>query len=92
VHHHKGHRQVGQRQPRRLRDGNEALAGLQVPIAQAQQSPGRRRAWWNRAEIPGDNAPAGRLQTPIQARFALHQAEVDHASAQAGRVRVAALQ
>jgi hypothetical protein len=39
-----------------------------------------------------DNSPAARLQTPIHARFALHQAEVDHASAQAGRIRVAALQ
>ena len=39
-----------------------------------------------------DNPPAGRLQTPIHARLALHQAEVDHASAQAGRVWVAALQ
>jgi hypothetical protein len=33
-----------------------------------------------------------RLHTAIHARLALHQAEVDHASAQAGRVWVAALQ
>ena len=41
---------------------------------------------------PYPNPPAGRLQTPIHARLALHQAEVDHASAQAGRVWMAALQ
>jgi hypothetical protein len=39
-----------------------------------------------------DNLPTGRLQTPIHARLALHQAKVDHASAQAGRVWVATLQ
>ena len=29
---HKGHRQVAERQPGRLRDGNKALDGLQVPL------------------------------------------------------------